>query len=131
MCEKKNVAESWNGLLPIFFLIVSHNTASCIVTHGLTGMAWETCLGAQQERRGTQGVHRGRAWSAMIQPAGPRYRPQHGRQHVHRLGWWIVSRYMVLYRDRSEGLAVGGCVMIQSLYRDRRGVWIAGVSRYN
>ena len=33
--------------------------------------------------------------------------------------WWIVSRYTVLYRDRGEGLAAGGCVTIQSLYRDK------------
>ena len=42
-----------------------------------------------------------------------------------------MSRYTVLYRDKSEGLAVGGCVTIQSLYRDRQVVWLARVSRYN
>ena len=42
-----------------------------------------------------------------------------------------MSRYTVLYRDRSEGLAVGGCVTIQSLYRDRWVVWLERVSRYN
>ena len=36
-----------------------------------------------------------------------------------------MSRFKVLYRDWSEGLAVGGCVMIQSLYHDRREVWLA------
>ena len=33
-----------------------------------------------------------------------------------------VSRYKVLYRDKSEGLVVGGCVTIRSLYRDSRAV---------
>ena len=42
-----------------------------------------------------------------------------------------MSRYIVLYRDRGEGLATGGCVPIQSLYRDRRAVWLTDVSRYN
>ena len=39
-------------------------------------------------------------------------------------GWWIVSRYTMLHRDRDEGLAVGGCVTIQSLYHDKRAVWL-------
>ena len=33
-----------------------------------------------------------------------------------------VLRYKVLYRDKSEGLAAGGCVTIRSLYRDSRAV---------
>ena len=36
-----------------------------------------------------------------------------------------MSRYKALYRDRSEGLAAGGCATIQSLYHDRRAVWLA------
>ena len=43
----------------------------------------------------------------------------------------MVSRYTVLYCDRSEGLVAGGYVTIQSLYRDRRAVWLARVSHYN
>ena len=42
-----------------FFLSLSHNTASCIVTQGLKGMAWETGLGKQQARRGAQQARRG------------------------------------------------------------------------
>ena len=42
-----------------------------------------------------------------------------------------MSRYKALYHDRIKGLAAGGCVTIQSLYRDRRAVWLASVSRYN
>ena len=129
--KKKNFfcKREWLGYCPIFRL--SHNTTSCIVT----GRAWETGLGTQQARRGAQGVRKGRAWSAMIRPAGPRYgqgRPRHSQQRARaRPSWWIVSRYTVLYRDKGEGLAAGGCVTIQSLYRDRRAVWLAGVSRYN
>ena len=68
----------------------------------------------------------------MIRPVGPRYRPRHGRQRMRaRPGWWIVLRYKVLYRDKSEGLAAGGNVTIQSLYRDKRAVWLASVSQYN
>ena len=37
----------------------------------------------------------------------------------------IVIGVRVLYRDRSEGQAAGGCVTIQSLYRDRWAVWLA------
>ena len=58
----------------------------------------------------------GHALSATIRPAGPRYRPRHGqgrprhgRQRARmRPGWWIVSRYTVLYHDIGKGLAVGG-----------------------
>ena len=42
-----------------------------------------------------------------------------------------MSRYTVLYRDKSEGLPAGGCVTIQSLYHDRWAVWLAIVSQYN
>ena len=31
----------------------------------------------------------------------------------------------------ARGWPLGGCVMIQSLYRDRRAIWLARVSRYN
>ena len=30
-------------------------------------------------------------------------------------GWWTVSRYTVLYRDRDKGLVVGGTVSRYSL----------------
>ena len=35
-----------------------------------------------------------------------------------------MSRYTVLYSDRGEGLTTGGCVTIQSLYRDKWEVWL-------
>ena len=31
------------------------------------------------------------------------------------LGWWSVSRYKALYRDRNEGLTGWGWVTIQSI----------------
>ena len=73
---------------------------------------------------------------ATTRPATPTTRPREAttqsavRKGVQqraraRPGWWSVSLYKVLHRDRSEGLAAGGCVTIQSLYRDRRTVWLA------
>ena len=70
-------------------------TANCI----MTGKAWETGLGTQQERRGVQQARRGEqghAWWATIRPAGPRYRPRHGQGRP-RHGWqrvrvaWLVD----------------------------------------
>ena len=124
---------------------MSHNTANCIVTQGLTGRAWETrkgCTGARKGHAGTRMVGHDTVVWATIQPTtwprgegggggGGGGGARHSRQRSRRPGWWIVSRYTILYRDRSKGLAAGGCVTIQSLYRDRWVVWLAKVSRYN
>ena len=93
----------------------------CIVTQGWGGWA----------RRAT---------GATIRPSMPAIQPsntariglRYGQQRA-RAAWMgvSVSRYNQLYHDRGKGLAAGGCVTIQSLYRDRRAVWLAGVSRYN
>ena len=115
MKKKKNVTGSRLGYCP--FAVLSHDTVDCIVTQGAAGAHGRPQygrLGCDIAQRHGQG------------------RPRHGRQLACAgPGWWIVSRYTVLYHDRGEGLAVGGCVTIQSLYRDRRAVWLAGVSRYN
>ena len=34
-----------------------------------------------------------------------------------------MSRYKQLYRDKSLGWPLGGCVTIQQLYHDKRTVW--------
>ena len=39
------------------------------------------------------------------------------------------TKFCIVIGER--GLVVGGCVTIQSLYRDRWVVWLARVSRYN
>ena len=102
MKKKKTLQDSRMGYCPFFFLSVSHNTTSCIMTQGLTGMAWETGLGARQARaRGAQGAHKGRSWSATIRPAGPRYRPRHGQ------GWPRHGR------QRARDLAGGLCLDTQ------------------
>ena len=89
------------GLLPNFFLSVSHNTASCIVTQGLTSRAWETGLGEQQARRGAHG------W------------PQYGRLGHHTTHDMTKGGNDMAGSSRARGLAGGKCVTIQSLYRDR------------
>ena len=53
--KRKGAVELEWAITHFFFLSLSHNTASCIVTQGLIGMAWETGLGAQQVCRGAQG----------------------------------------------------------------------------
>ena len=85
-----------------FFLSLSHSTASCIVTHGLTGMAWETDLGAQQGRAGTQ---KGSVEACMV-----------GHDTAHDMA---KGGHDTTNNARSRGLAGGECVTIQSLYRDR------------
>ena len=55
--KKERCSGAGIGYCP-FFLSLSHNTASCIMTQGLTGMAWETGLGTQGRagaRKGKQG----------------------------------------------------------------------------
>ena len=101
MCEKKNVAGSWNGLLPIFSKCESQYSKLYCDTgldkHGLG------------DRPGHAGACKRRTRSATIRPAGPRYRPRHSQQRARAWpGLWIVSRYTVLYHDRGEGLAAGG-----------------------
>ena len=67
--KKKTLQEAGMSYCPFFFLSVSHNTTSCIMTQGLTGMAWENGLGAQQARRGAEGgrmvVHDTTGWATI------------------------------------------------------------------
>ena len=102
------------------------------MTQGLTGRAWETGLSAQQGC--TRGAHCQPRYDRLGHDTGhDTAKGGHDTAGSARAGpgWWIVSRYIVLYSDRSEGLVVGGCVTIQSLYRDKRAVWLLRVSRYN
>ena len=83
-----------------FFLSVSHNTSSCIVTQGLTGRAWVHSRRAHGRPRYGQLGHdtaHNTAVSARVQGLA-------GGECV-----MIQS----LYHDRSEGLAGCGWVTIQ------------------
>ena len=109
---KKIVPGSWATAHPP---ALGHDTMVCIVT-GIAGCA-------------TKGATT-RQGKAMTRPSNaatrPRGRLRYGQQHLRaRPGRWSVSQYKVLYCDMSKGLAVGGCITIQSLYRDRRAVWLA------
>ena len=76
--DKKKRCRKAARLLPKIFLSVSHNTASCIVTQRLTGMAWACSKGAgvrsrraaraQQGRRGAHGERKGRLGGAQGLP---------------------------------------------------------------
>ena len=106
----------------LFFISLSHNTASCILTQGLPGMAWETGLGVQQ---GRVGARKGRSWSATIQPTTrPREATTQPEAHSHgaRLGV-SVSQYNRCIVTGARAWLAGDGSRYNQLYRDRRAAW--------
>ena len=105
--KKRNVA----GYCP-FLACTGSRYSSCIVTQKLGGWPGRS-LGATTWS----------SWRAARPAIRPQQRPRYGRERARHSrqrarpwpGWWIVSRYTVLYRDRGEGLAAGGGVSRYSL----------------
>ena len=115
MREKKNVWKKKSaetklaGLLPNFLVESQYNKLYCD-RQGL-GDRLGRIVGAHKGRAGACMVGHDTAGWAMTRP-----------------GWWIMSRYTIFIMTEARGWPLGGCVTIQSLYRDRRAVWLAGVS---
>ena len=87
--EKKSAETKLAGLLPNFLVESQYNKLYCD-RQGL-GDRLGRIVGAHKGRAGACMVGHDTAGWAMTRP-----------------GWWIVSRYTILYHDRGEGLTAGG-----------------------
>ena len=121
-CEKKKQCRK-AGWATTHFPALCHDTMYCIVIGkgtGTQGRAVRPCDTTGEGRQYSQD------------------KPRHGRQLAGacgkararaRLGWWGVSRYNCLYRDRREAWPLRIVSRYEWAYRDRRAAWLLGVSR--